>query len=109
MIRKLPETVNEELHTKLNAIIEDHLKINDIGVKSVKRIPNTQADSAVPGVVVATLDSEANRDRILKAKYKLNNTVYKDVYLYPDQTKEELLTAGNMRVLVNAEKNRGRV
>ncbi|KAH3795614.1 hypothetical protein DPMN_149169 [Dreissena polymorpha] len=37
VIRKLPESVNEQLETKVNGIIKDHLGISNITVKSVKK------------------------------------------------------------------------
>ena len=89
---------------------KSQLKIDDCVVISVHRVPNINPEkSLAPGIVIATFESEAKRDQVLKSKSKLFETIYKHVYLEKDQSKEERLAAGNMRTLVNAINNRTRV
>ena len=106
IFRKLPETINENIEEKVNMIIKDHMKVSDVTLALAKRIPNANKDSLIPGVVVATFSDKEHRSKILKAKKNLNKTVYKDVFVHEDQSKEERIASSNPRTLVNAV-NRG--
>ena len=55
VLRKLPESTNEDLNNKVNSLIKDGLKIKDIHVRSTER--KQSFNESIPGVVVATLGS----------------------------------------------------
>ena len=55
VLRKLPESTNEDLNNKVNLLIKDGLKIRDINVRSAER--KQSFNEYIPGVVVATLGS----------------------------------------------------
>lgn len=106
VFRKVPETVNENIEEKINMIIKDHMKVNDVKVSSANRVLNSNTESRTPGVVIATFGSEAQRSKILKSKKNLNNSIYKEVFVHEDQSKEERIAVSNLKTLVNAV-NRG--
>jgi hypothetical protein len=80
--------------------------VNDVRVLTARRITNPERDALVPGVVIATL---GDKNKVLKAKAKLFKTIYKDVFISPDQSKEEKIHAGNLRSVVNAVNKGGRL
>ncbi|KAH3896035.1 hypothetical protein DPMN_020206 [Dreissena polymorpha] len=106
VFRKVPETVNENIVDKINTIIKDHMHVNDVKASSAKRLPVRGNDPMIPGIVVATFTDKEQRSKILKAKKQLNNSIFKQVFVHEDQSKEERLAAGNLRAMVNAV-NRG--
>ncbi|KAH3787237.1 hypothetical protein DPMN_165357 [Dreissena polymorpha] len=106
VFRKLPESANEQLVDKLNGIIKDFLKIEDVVVSSALRIPNQNSQSSVPGLVIATFDNVGDKNKVLKAKSKLFKNVHHDVFIHADQTKEERITSNNWHTIVN-KANRG--
>jgi len=75
VFRKLPESVNEKLDEKVNMIIKDHMKVDQVQVTSTQRIPNQNNGSLIPGVVIATFRNEEDRNKVLKAKAGLQKTV----------------------------------
>ncbi|KAH3875684.1 hypothetical protein DPMN_038958 [Dreissena polymorpha] len=66
-----------------------------------------EMDPMIPGIVVATFTDKEQRSKILKAKKQLNNSIFKQVFVHEDQSKEERLAAVNLRAMVNAV-NRGK-
>jgi len=103
VIRKLPETVNENIKDKVQSFIHEQLKLDNVEVSSAKRTTN---DSMTPGVVIATLNNKEACQKVLKAKSILRNSSFKDVFIHADQPRNERITTGNMRTLVRAI-NRG--
>ena len=96
---KLPETINKNVEEKVNMIIKDHMKVSNVTVATAKRIPNANKDSLIAGVVVATFSDKEHRSKILQAKKNLNKTVYKNVFVHEDQSKEERIASSNLRAL----------
>lgn len=101
VVRKLPETMNENLDNKVNSLIKDGLKLRDIEVRSTERKQSHSAN--IPGVVVAKLRNIEDKKKIMTAKAILrHDRRYKDIFIHNDQTKEERLMSANLRSLVNA-------
>lgn len=72
---------------------------------SAHRISNSNSkDSITPGV---KLQSTEACNKVLKTKTTLRETPYKDVFIHPDQSKEERLANSNLKTLVNAVNNGG--
>ncbi|KAH3819152.1 hypothetical protein DPMN_120885 [Dreissena polymorpha] len=82
------------------------MHVNDVKASSAKRLHVRGNDPMIPGIVVVTFTDKEQRSKILKAKKQLNNSIFKQVFVHEDQSKEERLAAGNLRAMVNAV-NRG--
>ena len=103
VLRKLPESTNEDLNNKVNSLIKDGLKLRDVNVRSTER--KQSFNESTPGVV-ATLGSLEDKKKILSAKASLRHSRrYKDVYIHGDQSKKERMYSANLRSLVNAYKS----
>ena len=100
-IRKLPQSVNEDTAEKVNRLIKDQLRIHDVEVASAYRV-ESGSDRNKPEVVIAKFHSVPDRQKVLKAKKKLKTSSMKNVFIHPDQSKEERLISSNMRALVDA-------
>ena len=86
VIRKLPETVNENVESKVNALIKDGLKLRDIDVATAER--KKTHNENVPGVVKARLSNRKEMKRILENIASLNNDRrYRDVFIHNDQSR----------------------
>ncbi|KAH3810399.1 hypothetical protein DPMN_138791 [Dreissena polymorpha] len=85
------------------------MRVNDIKVTSVRRVKNNNDNSQIPGVVVASFQTEDEVKTILKNKSHLNKSVYRDIFVHPDQSKVERVTASNLRMIANAINKGGRV
>ncbi|KAH3754260.1 hypothetical protein DPMN_188925 [Dreissena polymorpha] len=90
-------------------IIKEHMRVNDIKVTAVRRVQNNNDNSSTLGVVVAFFQTEDEVKTILKNKSHLNKSVYRDIFVHPDQSKEERVTASNLRMIANAINKGGRV
>ena len=100
-IRKLPQSVNEDTAEKVNRLIKDQLRIHDVEVASAYRV-ESGSDRNKPEVMIAKFHSVPDRQKVLKAKKKLKTSSMKNVFIHPDQSKEERLISSNMRALVDA-------
>ena len=106
VIRKLPESINEQIVNKVQTLIKDQLKLNDVQVIAAKRLQNYR-DSNAPGLVIATLQNTEERNKVLKEKSALRNTAFRYVFIHADTSKEDRLAANNLRNIVNAVNNGG--
>lgn len=105
VIRGLPFHEGENLNVKVNNLFKDVLKCS-VQVCNTER--KTSANHSKPGVVIATMQSFDDRQKVLKAKAKLRNSRnYSDVFIQCDQTREERLMMTNFRTVVGALKNSG--
>ena len=68
-------------------IIKEHMRVNDIKVTSVRRVKNNNDNSQIPGVVVASFQTEDEVKTILKNKSHLNKSVYRDIFVHPESRK----------------------
>lgn len=100
-IRRLPQSVNEDTAEKVNRLIKDQLHIRDVEVASAYRVEGG-SDRNQPEIVIAKFRSVPDRQKVLKAKKKLKLSSMKNVFIHPDQSKEERMISSNMRVLVDA-------
>ncbi|KAH3822961.1 hypothetical protein DPMN_124755 [Dreissena polymorpha] len=100
VIRGLPYHEGENLNSKVISMFKDVMKCN-VQVCNTQR--KTSANSSKPGVVIATMQSQEDRQKVLKNKSKLNESrTYSDVYIQCDQSREERLMMSNFRTLVGA-------
>ena len=100
-IRDLPESANENLNSKVNALIKNGLNIRDVSVSNTER-KESRVQSR-PGVVIATFKSADDKRKVMSEKSKLKNSRHYDkVFIQHDQTREQRLLAGNFRTVINA-------
>ena len=62
----LPESVNENVSVKVDALIKDGLKVRDVTVTSAVR--KTSRTDTKAGIVIAKLRSSADKKRVMIAK-----------------------------------------
>ena len=103
VIRELPEHEGENTLVKVNNLFRDQLKLRDVSAIGAVR---KESIGRKPGVVVVTFESLEDKQKVLKSKKLLKNSMMKKVYIHPDQTLSERLQHANLRALVDAI-NRG--
>ena len=101
LYRKLPQSVNEDTAEKVNRLIKDQLHIHDVEVASAYRV-ESGSDRNKPEVVIAKFHSVPGRQKVLKTKKKFKKSSMKNVFIHPDQSKEERLISSSMQALVDA-------
>lgn len=103
VIRNLPETINENVMTKVDAMIKDGLKIRDVTVASAVRKVSRAEHRA--GVVIAKFQTSDDKKKVMTSKKALKeHRSYDNVYINHDQTAQERRMASSMRTLVEAVK-----
>ena len=91
-----------------------NVKVRLRNVEYIKSRRDTGSGDNPPGLILVTVDSVEDRTRIMRAKGKLKrNDTYKDVYMFPDRPRNERVTEGRFRKIVdsipNLEWNKGRI
>lgn len=77
VIRKLPETVNENVMDKVNRVIKDHMKVADVTVSTARRIPNLNDNNlSTPGVVIASFRTSEDHSKVMKDKSNLRDYIF---------------------------------
>lgn len=106
IIRNLPESTNEKIDSKVNSIFRDGLKINNVLIECAERkVP--QEGSNKPGVVVVTMKSASDKQKVMSVKRKLkDHRQYATVYINHDKTKSERLIEDNFRAILSAVRQR---
>jgi len=100
VVRNLPEAVNENVMQKVDSVIKDGLKINDIHVVSAER-KDSRNDSR-PGLVIAKFSTSEEKKTVMAAKKNLrDNRQYSTVYINHDLSREGRNLASNMRTLLS--------
>jgi len=64
------------------------------------RIKNDR--SSTPGVVIATMKSKEEKESVMKCKNKLKDSLFSEVFIHHDQSREERVLASNMQAIVTA-------
>lgn len=99
VVRDLPEHSGENILAKINNLLKDNLKLRDVVASAAER---KVSYNAKPGLVIATLESLEDKNRVLKAKSILQNSSMNKVFIHPDQSRSERLQRANLRALVDA-------
>lgn len=101
VIRNLPAGENENLQIvtdKVNAMIRDGCKLTDVKVTAAER---KRASGRKPGVIIASIETFAQKQKLMKTKSALKKTVaYKKVYIENDYCPETRKTDSNLRTLL---------
>ena len=101
VIRDLPEHEGENLLAKVNNLFKDKLKLHNIIAHSAER---KNSINSGPGVVIVTLETPEDKEKVLKAKNLLRETNMNKVFIHPDQSRSERLWNSNIRAIVDAVK-----
>lgn len=96
----IPETANENLVNKVNAVIREGVK-EEVEVESANRKKGKENGKA--GIVIATFKNRTDKDKVMANKKKLSKSKnHKNVGIDHERTPEELLYRANLRVLSDA-------
>lgn len=88
----------EEVKRKINALIRDGMKIKDVKVKSAVR---KKSRNDKPGLVIASLETPKQKQKVMKEKGKLkNSSEYHRVYINNDLPKSEQNTQSSLRTIL---------
>ena len=104
VIKNLPERNGEADDTSLTkssveGLIRDGLRLRD--AKVIKAVRKVNKSSRRPGVVIATLETTQQKEKVMKDKYKLKtNAKYRDVYIENEKSKDDLKADQNLRTIV---------
>ena len=101
VVRNLPQGTNETPQTvtgKVNALIRDGCKLTDVKVAVAERKAST---GRKPGVIVATVETFPQKQKLMKCKAALKKTdTYKKVYIENDYCPETRKTDSNLRTIL---------
>ena len=92
--------MNENIEEKINLLIKSHTRVDEVTVSAARRL-SSNADGK-PGVVIVTFSTKEDKEKVMKSKNSLKDTVYKQVFIHNDQPKEERLLNSNLRAIVDA-------
>ena len=97
VIRGLPETDNENLNNKVNAVLRDGLQIRNVQIKSVER--KTSNSSSKPGVVITSFKNKEDKRKVMTAKSNLKDSrQHRD----HDHSREQRLMTSNFKAVLDA-------
>ena len=113
VLRKGPETRNENVTDTVNGIIRDGLTLRDIEVVKAERklSDRQQGHDSRPPVIVASFKSTEDKHTVMSNKKKLNDdrNKHKRVFLHNDQTKAERIQRANFQTILDfLQKNESR-
>ena len=101
VVRNLPQGANETpqiVMDKLNAMIRDGCKLTDVTVTAAER--KTSAGRK-PGVIIASIDTFPQKQKLMKSKSALKKTVaYKRVFIDNDYCSETRKIDSNLRTIL---------
>lgn len=104
VIRNLMAHDNENITSKVEALIRDGLRLRDVMISSAERKPSDNRGHA--GVVIVTFATFSDKQNVMAVKAQLkHSSQYKRVFIHHDQTREERLMVSNLRVIVDAVRN----
>lgn len=99
IVRNMNERNGENVKNRVNGLIKDGLRINDVNVVSAER---KGSRNRKPGVIVATCKSEQDVTKVLRAKKGLKNQKqYEQVYVEPDVPLQQRIQKSNLRNIVS--------
>ena len=75
--------------SSVEGLIRDGLRLRD--AKVIKAVRKVNKSNRRPGVVIATLETTQQKEKVMKDKYKLKtNAKYRDVYIENEKPKDDL-------------------
>ena len=101
VIRGLPVTNNENVKTKVNALIKDGLRIRDVTCNSAER--KTSYNEAKPGVIIASFSSHEDKRKVMQKKVDLKYCrQYDNVFIQHDLSQPDRILSNNFRTILSA-------
>ena len=101
IVRNLPESPNENVANKVNALIRDGLKIKDVSVVSAER--KTSRKENEHGLIVAKCSSADDKKKIMTNKRHLkSDRKYSKVYINHDMCKNDRVLVSNLKSIAKA-------
>ena len=96
----IPETANENIINKVNAVIREGVKQNVEVETAVRKASKKQGK---PGVVIAKFKSAEDKRLVMEHKKVLSKSInHKNIGIDHERSADELLHQANMRVLTEA-------
>ena len=100
VIRNLAEAQGENVTDKVNDLVRNTLKIQNLEVESAER--KRSFNERKTGVIIATFKSKEDKEKVMKGKSGLGRSrQYKTVYIDHDKSPEQRRNEANLRLLVN--------
>ena len=100
IVKQLEERENENINDRVNSLIYNGLKLDNIKVESATRKP-TKSDTK-PGIMVAVCKSMKDKDSIMQRKRDLKRSRrYENVYIEHHMPPEQRRLNSNLRTIVN--------
>ena len=100
IVKQLEERENENINDRVNSLIYNGLKLDNIKVESATRKP-TKSDTK-PGIIVAVCKSMKDKDNIMQRKRDLKRSRrYENVYIEHHMPPEQRHLNSNLRTIVN--------
>ncbi len=101
-LRDLPRTENVNVINKVNAVIQNGLKPNQISVESAVRVIPSNPRPGQHGIIFAKCRSKANKTNIMENKAKLKDVEqFKKVNINNYKGKQRLEFEANIRTIVS--------
>jgi len=101
VIRGLPSTNNERVIEKVNVLIKDGLRVNDVSCVSAER--KQAYNDSKPGVVIASFTCHDDKRKVLSSKRELKNSrQYNTVYIDHDLSVPDRIMNNNFRTILSA-------
>ena len=99
IVRNMNERTGENVKNRVNGLIKDGLRVNDVSVVSTER---KDSGNRKPGVIVATCKSEQDVKKVLGNKKVLkNHKQYEQVFVEPDVPLQQRIQKSNLRNIVS--------
>ena len=101
VLHNLPETNNENIDNKVNNVLKEGIKLQNITVESAKRKKSYKRNA--PGIVVAKLKNAEDKKQVMLNKKKLaDSRVYNEVSISHDKPLQQRVQEANLRTLAAA-------
>ena len=99
VVYDMAEDEEENVPDKINSLIRDVLKVDNVVVASAERIPKYNGRDS--GIIVAKCSTKEHKSKIMEAKSLLRHSEhYSHIRVYPDKPKWQRIQESNLRMLV---------
>ena len=104
VIRNLPESINENVVSKVSALMREGLKLKNISFSKVERKASRNENKR--GLVIVTYKSKDDLNEVMSTKRNLKSSrQYSDVFIHKDQTVQQRIERKNFQVIVDVLKS----
>ena len=106
VIKNLPDNAGEDLDSVVNGLFIDGLQLREVAITKTRRLASRTANK--PGIVIASLQTQEMRTKVLRAKKSLKdsrNQVFRKVYIDADKPHAIRNMEANFRTLMKGMNN----